>query len=93
MAVEDIDARRPAEIDLPTAIATGVGWQVPNCFHMAGRPCSWAHKQPDRRPQARRPNKSKQNQITPNKSKQNCLVLFGFIRPNRDFSMGYNESK
>jgi hypothetical protein len=40
-----------------------------------------------------RPNKSKQNQAPPNKSKQNSLVLFGFIRPNRDFSMGYGESK
>jgi hypothetical protein len=43
--------------------------------------------------QARRPSKSKQNQIPPNKSKQNCLDLFGFIRPIRGFSMGYSESK
>jgi hypothetical protein len=28
-------------------------------------------------------------QANPNKTKQNCLDLFGFIRPNRDFSMGY----
>jgi len=32
-------------------------------------------------------------QEKPNKSKQNSLVLFGFIRPNRGFSMGYTESK
>ena len=42
---------------------------------------------------AARPNKAKQNQTAPNKSKQNCLDLFGFIRPNRGFSMGYTESK
>jgi hypothetical protein len=35
----------------------------------------------------------KQNQAQPNKSKQKCLDLFGFIRPNRDFSMGYGDSK
>jgi hypothetical protein len=39
------------------------------------------------------PNKSKKNQAQPNKSKQKCLVLFGFIRPIRGFSMGYSESK
>jgi hypothetical protein len=38
----------------------------------------------------RRPNKIQAN---PNKSKQNCLDLLGFIRPNRDFSMSYDESK
>jgi hypothetical protein len=27
----------------------------------------------------------------PSKSKQKCLGLLGFIRPNRDFSMGYDE--
>jgi protein-L-isoaspartate O-methyltransferase len=32
-------------------------------------------------------------QILPNKSKQNGLDLLDFIRPNRDFSMGYGESK
>jgi hypothetical protein len=32
-------------------------------------------------------------QTNPSKTKQNSLVLFGFIRPNRDFSMGYSESK
>jgi hypothetical protein len=37
----------------------------------------------------RAPNSAKQDQSTPNKSKQNCLDLFGFIRPNRDFSTGY----
>jgi hypothetical protein len=36
---------------------------------------------------------AKQNQAKPNKSKQNFLFLFGFIRPNRAFSMGYGESK
>jgi hypothetical protein len=36
---------------------------------------------------------AKQNQARPNKSKLNGLDLFGFIRPNRDFSMGYGESK
>ena len=35
------------------------------------------------------PTQSKQIQAKPNKSKQNCLDLLGFIRPNRDFSMGY----
>jgi hypothetical protein len=40
-----------------------------------------------------KPSKTKQNQALPNKTKQNSLVLFGFIRPNRDFSMGYAESK
>jgi hypothetical protein len=30
-------------------------------------------------------------QINPSKTKQNYLVLLGFIRPNRDFSMGYGE--
>jgi hypothetical protein len=32
-------------------------------------------------------------QINPNKSKQKSLDFLGFIRPNRDFSMGYGESK
>jgi hypothetical protein len=39
------------------------------------------------------PNQSKQNQLNPSKKAWFCLVLFGFIRPNRDFSMGYGESK
>jgi hypothetical protein len=38
-----------------------------------------------------RPNKSKQDQANPNKSKQKGLDLLGFIRPNRDFSMGYGR--
>jgi hypothetical protein len=42
---------------------------------------------------SRRPNKPKQNQMRPNKSKQNSLDLFGFIRSNRGFSMGYEQSK
>jgi hypothetical protein len=33
------------------------------------------------------------SQTIPSKTKQNCLVLLGFIRPNRDFSMGYGDSK
>jgi hypothetical protein len=36
---------------------------------------------------------AKQIQAKPNKTKQFCLVLFGFIRPNSDFSKGYSESK
>jgi hypothetical protein len=32
-------------------------------------------------------------QINPNKSKQKGLDLLGYIRSNRDFSMGYGESK
>jgi hypothetical protein len=36
---------------------------------------------------------AKLNQAQPNKSKQECWDLFGFIRPNRGFSMGYDESK
>ena len=36
---------------------------------------------------------SKQNQAKSYKSKQNRLDLLGFIRQNRDFSMGYGESK
>jgi hypothetical protein len=40
-----------------------------------------------------RPSKTKQNQAKPSKTKQNCLDLLGFIRPNRDFSMGYGDSK
>jgi hypothetical protein len=36
---------------------------------------------------------AKYNQAKPNKFKQNSLDLFGFIRPNRGFSMGYGESK
>jgi ArsR family transcriptional regulator len=32
-------------------------------------------------------------QAKPNKTKQNSLDLLGFIRPNRDFSMGYGDSK
>jgi hypothetical protein len=39
------------------------------------------------------PFRAKQNQAQPNKSKQKRLDLFGFIRPNRDISMGYDESK
>jgi hypothetical protein len=42
---------------------------------------------------ARRPNLTKPVQARPNKSKQKRLDLFGFIRPNRDFSMGYDDSK
>jgi hypothetical protein len=30
-------------------------------------------------------------QAKPNKTKQNCLDFLGFIRPNRDFSMGYEQ--
>ena len=37
------------------------------------------------------PSETKQYQAPPNKTKQNCLDLLGFIRPNRDFSMGYDE--
>jgi hypothetical protein len=37
--------------------------------------------------------RAKQNQAKPNKTKQFSLVLFGFIRPNQAFSMGYGESK
>ena len=40
---------------------------------------------------AQRPNKTKPNQANPNKSKQKRLDLLGFIRQNRDFSMGYRE--
>jgi hypothetical protein len=36
---------------------------------------------------------AKPSQAKPNKTKQNCLDLLGFIRPNRDFSKGYEESK
>jgi hypothetical protein len=32
-------------------------------------------------------------QAKPNKSKQKRLDLFGFIRPNPNFSMGYGDSK
>jgi hypothetical protein len=39
------------------------------------------------------PNPSKQNQARPNKSKQKRLDLLGFIRPNRAFSIGYDDSK
>jgi hypothetical protein len=35
----------------------------------------------------------KSAQAKPNKSKQNSLDLFGFARPNRDFSKGYGQSK
>jgi hypothetical protein len=31
------------------------------------------------------------SQANPNKTKQNCLDFLGFIRPNRDFSMGYGQ--
>jgi hypothetical protein len=30
-------------------------------------------------------------QANPNKTKENCLDFLGFIRPNRDFSMGYEQ--
>jgi hypothetical protein len=36
---------------------------------------------------------AKSVQINPNKTKQKSLDLLGFIRPNRDFSKGYGESK
>jgi hypothetical protein len=36
---------------------------------------------------------AKRVQARPNKSKQKRLDLFGLIRPNRDFSMGYGHSK
>jgi hypothetical protein len=32
-------------------------------------------------------------QAKPNRTKQNSFDLLGFIRANRDFSMGYGESK
>jgi hypothetical protein len=32
-------------------------------------------------------------QISPNRTKQNYLDLLGFIRPNPDVSMGYDDSK
>ncbi len=32
-------------------------------------------------------------QAKPNKTKQKSLDFLGFLRPNRDFSMGYGESK
>jgi hypothetical protein len=50
-------------------------------------------------PRARRglgsgqPNSSKHDQARPNKTKQKALDLLGFLRPNRDFSMGYGQSK
>jgi hypothetical protein len=34
---------------------------------------------------------AKQIQANPNKTKQSSLDLFGFILPNRDFSMGYGR--
>jgi hypothetical protein len=52
-----------------------------------------ANKSTTQQLRAVRPNSPKQIQATPNKTKQNSLVLFGFIRQNRDFSMGYSESK
>jgi hypothetical protein len=36
---------------------------------------------------------SKEKQEKPNKSKKIGLDFFGFLRPNRDFSKGYGESK
>jgi hypothetical protein len=30
-------------------------------------------------------------QANPNKTKQNCLDFLGFVRPNRDFSKGYEQ--
>jgi hypothetical protein len=92
MAVEDI-AGRPTEFDSPdryrdrrrlaSSRAASIWLSAPFMGAQATGPV--------RRP-VRGPNKSKQNQIPPNKSKQNFLVLFGFIRQNRDFSMGYSES-
>jgi hypothetical protein len=35
----------------------------------------------------------KRVQAKPNKTKQNGLGFAWFIRPNRDFSMGYGDSK
>jgi hypothetical protein len=47
---------------------------------------------PKRSPQRRRFNQSASSvQAKPNKTKQNSLDFLGFIRPNRDFSMGYDE--
>ena len=39
------------------------------------------------------PSKTKKNQAQANQIQIKCLDLFGFIRPNRGFSMGYGESK
>jgi hypothetical protein len=39
------------------------------------------------------PGPAKQNQINPNKIAWFYLVLLGFIRPNRDFSGAYDQSK
>jgi hypothetical protein len=52
------------------------------------RPCST----PKRSPQRRGFNQSAHSvQAKPNKTKQESLDFLGFIRPNRDFSMGYDE--
>jgi hypothetical protein len=42
---------------------------------------------------ARSTSYSKPDQANPSKSKQKGLDLLGFIRPNQDFSMGYDDSK
>jgi len=44
-------------------------------------------------PTGRRRCATKLIQAEPSKSKQKRLDLLGFIRPNRDFSMGYSDSK
>jgi hypothetical protein len=31
--------------------------------------------------------------VPPSKTKQKCFGLLGFIRPNGDFSVGYNDKK
>jgi hypothetical protein len=51
---------------------------------------SRGRSQPNR-PPGKRNLTAKSIQAKPNKTKQNCLDLLGFIRQNRDFSMGYEE--
>jgi hypothetical protein len=39
------------------------------------------------------PRQTKQNQRKPRKTKKNSLDFLGFIRANRDFSIGYDDSE
>jgi hypothetical protein len=48
---------------------------------------------PDRRAANRFNQSANSSQANPNKTKQKSLDFLGFIRPNRDFSMGYEQKK
>ena len=89
-------ARLPADPDGDRVLARpplAVARQAHVQARGAGRPLGKAAAVSLTGPPPGPPNRPKQTEANPNKTKQKSLDLLGFIRPNRDFSMGYGRKK